>query len=111
MVMPRFIKNDPTELGDYVTGVGRGLVIFDGRPMAGKTPLARDIARRIGCNAVDADDFLRRIGDDEFDPTRGRSFIDLLRMDQLGGRHRERFARYPTPRRRKQASSRAIWAR
>ena len=58
--MPQFIKNDPEKLADYIAAIGRGLIAFDGRPSAGKTPLARDMARRLGCTAVDADKFLEQ---------------------------------------------------
>ena len=34
--MPRFIKDDPDELADYLAGIGRGLVAFDGRCTAGR---------------------------------------------------------------------------
>jgi adenylate kinase family enzyme len=60
IVMPQFIKNDPEKLADYIAAIGRGLIAFDGRPSAGKTPLARDMARRLGCTAVDADKFLEQ---------------------------------------------------
>jgi len=72
--MPRFIKNDPAELADYITGIGRGLIAFDGRPTAGKTPLALEMASRVGCAAVDADKFLVK--------DRG-VFVDALRFDDL----------------------------
>jgi predicted ATPase len=58
--MLRFIEDDPDELAKYITSLGRGLVVFDGRPGAGKTHLARDVAKRVQCNSVDADAFLIR---------------------------------------------------
>jgi hypothetical protein len=32
--MLRFIKNDPAALAAYIESLGRGLVLFDGRPSA-----------------------------------------------------------------------------
>jgi hypothetical protein len=81
--MPRFIKDDPDELAEYVVGIGRGLVAFDGRPTAGKTPLARDIAKRVGCTAVDADKFLPVVTDDDFEQRRKGSFVEALRIDVM----------------------------
>jgi hypothetical protein len=72
--MPRFIKNDPAELAEYIVGIGRGLIAFDGRPTAGKTPLALEMANRVGCTAVDADSFLVK--------QRG-VFVDELRIDDM----------------------------
>jgi hypothetical protein len=59
-LLPQFIKSDPEKLADYIAAIGRRLIAFDGRPSAGKTPLARDMARRLGCTAVDADKFLEQ---------------------------------------------------
>jgi hypothetical protein len=72
--MPRFIKNDPVELAEYIAGIGRGLIAFDGRPTAGKTPLALEMASRVGCTAVDADSFL--VKDQGV-------FVDALRFDDM----------------------------
>lgn len=72
--MPRFIKNNPAELAKYIAGIGRGLVAFDGRPTAGKTPLAVEMASRVGCTAVDADKFLVK--------NQG-VFVDALRIDDM----------------------------
>lgn len=72
--MPRFIKNDPAELAEYIKGIGRGLIAFDGRPTAGKTPLAADIAQRVGCTVVDADEFLVK--------NQG-VFVDALRLGDM----------------------------
>jgi hypothetical protein len=72
--MPQFIENDATALAVYIASLSGGLVAFDGRPAAGKAPLARDMALRLGCTAVDGDDFLVR--DREV-------FVDALRFDDL----------------------------
>jgi hypothetical protein len=29
--MPQFIENDPAELATYITSLGNGLIVFDGR--------------------------------------------------------------------------------
>jgi adenylate kinase family enzyme len=81
--MPRFIKDNPEELAAYIVGIGRGLIAFDGRPTAGKTPLARDMAKRVGCAAVDADKFLPVVTDDDFEQRRKGSFVDKLRIDDM----------------------------
>src|SRR5260370_18483622 len=49
------IKNDPEELAAYIKLLASGLVVFDGRSGAGKTALAADIAKRLGCKSADAD--------------------------------------------------------
>ena len=69
-----FIVNDPTALATYVAGLGTGLVVFDGRPTAGKTYMAREIAHRLRGTAVDGDAFLIR--------DQGK-FIEALRFDEL----------------------------
>lgn len=51
--MPRFIKNDPQELAEYLSAIGRGLVAFDGWPAAGKSTLAWEMASRVGGAVVD----------------------------------------------------------
>jgi hypothetical protein len=81
--MPRFIKDDPDELADYIAGIGRGLVAFDGRCTAGKTPLARDMARRVGCTALDVDRFHPAVTDDDFVERRKLPFVEALRIDDL----------------------------
>jgi hypothetical protein len=69
-----FIKNRE-ELAAYIKSVGRGLVVFDGRPGSGKTYLADDMARRTGCKSADADrDFL--------DHDKGK-FVGALRLDDM----------------------------
>src|SRR5262245_31916708 len=55
-----FIINDPATLADYLTSIGRGLIAFDGRPLAGKTTLARAMTARVRCSVVDGDDFIVR---------------------------------------------------
>jgi hypothetical protein len=72
--MPRFIKDDPAVLAEYITEVGRGLIALDGRPGVGKTPLAKDIANRVGGTAVDADMFLQ--------PQMGK-FVGALRIEEM----------------------------
>jgi adenylate kinase family enzyme len=81
--MPHFIKDDPDELAAYIADVGRGLVAFDGRPTAGKTALARDIARRVGCTAIDIDKFHPALTDDDFEERRKLSFVQALRIDDM----------------------------
>lgn len=69
-----FIKNRE-ELAAYITSLSRGLVAFDGRPGSGKTHLAEDMARRIGCKSADADrNFL--------DSDKGK-FVGSLRLDEM----------------------------
>lgn len=75
MASRRFIKGQPEELAAHIKSLGRGLVVFDGRPGSGKTYLADDMARRIGCKSADADrDFL--------DHNRG-TFIGALRFAEI----------------------------
>jgi hypothetical protein len=81
--VPDFIKDDPDKLADYIAGVGRGLIAFDGRPTAGKTPLALDMARRVGCTAVDVDKFHPAFGKDAIVEARKLPFADALRIDEL----------------------------
>jgi hypothetical protein len=70
-----FIKNDPEKLAAYIKSRVSGLVVFDGRPGAGKTYLANDMAQRLGCKSADADrDFL--------DLDRGM-FFEALRLDEM----------------------------
>jgi hypothetical protein len=72
--MPQFIENDPAKLATYITSLGNGLIVFDGRPLAGKSYLARTTAKQLGCTFVDGDDFLVR--------DQG-VFVDALRFDDL----------------------------
>src|SRR5258707_10965733 len=72
--MPQVIENDPAKLAAYITSVGNGLIVFDGRPLAGKSYLARTLAKQLGCTFVDGDDFLVR--------DQGM-FVDALRFDDL----------------------------
>lgn len=53
--MLHFIENDLEQLAQFVARLERGLVVFDGRPGAGKTHLAREVARRIRCKYIDVD--------------------------------------------------------
>jgi hypothetical protein len=71
---PQFIENDPAVLAAYIASLGDGLIVFDGRPGAGKSYLARTTAKRIGCAFIEGDDFL--VGD------RGM-FLGALRIDDL----------------------------
>jgi hypothetical protein len=70
----RFIENDPEALAAYVRSVERGLIIFDGRPTAGKTYLARSTSKQIQCNWVDTDEFLIK---------NQKQFLGALRLDAL----------------------------
>ena len=72
--MPQFIENDPAVLADYVASLGTRLIVFDGRPGAGKSYLARATAKRLGCTFVDGDHFL--------DGNKGM-FVGALRIDAL----------------------------
>src|SRR5260370_40270845 len=71
----RFIKNDPEELAAYIKSLATRLVVFDGRSGAGKTPLAADMAKRLGCNSADADRCF-------LDHQRGM-FVGALRLDEM----------------------------
>jgi hypothetical protein len=82
-MIPRFIKDDPDELAAFIEGIGRGLIAFDGRPAAGKTPLAREMAKRLACSAVDVDVFLPLVDDPDFAATKNSHFVDKLRIDNL----------------------------
>jgi len=82
-MIPRFIRDDPDELAAFIEDIGRGLIAFDGRPAAGKSPLAREMAKRLACTAVDVDDFLPMVDDADFAATRNRHFVDMLRIDDL----------------------------
>ncbi|MCA0246290.1 MAG: ATP-binding protein [Proteobacteria bacterium] len=73
--MLQFIENDQTSLAEYVRSIGRGLILFDGRPAAGKTYLAKCVARRLGCPTLDGDTFL--LGN-------GKPFMSQLEFDKLG---------------------------
>ena len=55
MATRHFIRNKPEELAAHIQSLGRGLVVFDGRPGSGKTHLANAMARRIGGKSADAD--------------------------------------------------------
>lgn len=81
--MPRFIKDHTDELSSYLAGIGRGLVAFDGRSGVGKTPLAREMAQRVGGAAVDVDAFLPKATDADFEATRGLDFADMLHINDL----------------------------
>lgn len=81
---PQIIENDPTKLAAYIAGIGRGLIAFDGRPIAGKTHLARDMAQRVGCTAVDVDKFLVPAADNP-----KQMFVGALRIADLRRRIEE----------------------
>jgi adenylate kinase family enzyme len=59
VAMSRFIKNNLDELAAYITSLDTGLILFDGRPLAGKTTLAKDMAKRIRCGVIDGDFIIR----------------------------------------------------
>jgi hypothetical protein len=54
------IRDDPAALAHWVSAQESGLIVFDGFHGAGKTTLARDVAARLPCRAVDADCFLEK---------------------------------------------------
>ncbi|HEX9556492.1 MAG TPA: hypothetical protein VF991_08360, partial [Reyranella sp.] len=67
--------NNPHKLAIFIKSLGRGLVVFDGRSGSGKTYLADDMARCLGCTSADADrDFLDH---------QRRTFIKALRLDEM----------------------------
>ncbi|CAG9243897.1 hypothetical protein [Paraburkholderia caribensis] len=65
---------DVESLEHRVREVTRGLITFDGCMLAGKTQLMREIARRIGTQGLDLDDFVER--------QRG-VFVEALRLQEL----------------------------
>jgi hypothetical protein len=56
----RFIKANPAALAAYIESLGQGLILFDGRPSAGKTTLAKAMAARLRRGVLDGDSFLIR---------------------------------------------------
>ena len=75
----RFIKNDPQELAEYLSAIGRGLVAFDGWPAAGKSTLAMEMASRVGGAVVDEN--YPKISDADFLEKKGQLRIDEMRRD------------------------------
>jgi hypothetical protein len=71
--MPEEIIDDPQALAERLSSI-QGLIAFDGCPTAGKTYLARDVAARLGCDAIDVDEYIHR--------DHG-IFVDALRVDDL----------------------------
>jgi hypothetical protein len=76
--MSELIENDPEKLTNYIRSIGRGLIVFDGRSGAGKTPLAEDIAKRMQMRGIDADPFVRENEDD--------IFVGALNLNELRAR-------------------------
>ena len=72
--MSRFIRNDPAVLAAYIEWLGRGLILVDGRPTAGKTHLGKEMAARIRCGVIDGDALVVRKQD---------QFIGALKADAL----------------------------
>ncbi len=72
--MSRFIRNDPAALAAYIKSLGQGLILVDGRPTAGKTHLAKEMAARLRCGVVDGDAFVVRKQD---------QFIGALKAEAL----------------------------
>ncbi|HLG86883.1 MAG TPA: hypothetical protein VKZ79_06765 [Alphaproteobacteria bacterium] len=66
--------DDPAALAQSLSELKGRLIMFDGYPLAGKTTLVRDMAERLKCKGIDADDFLDR---------RRGSYVDALRFDEL----------------------------
>ena len=64
----------PRSTTAHIESLGQGLILFDGRPSAGKTTLAKAMAARIRCGVVDGDDFIVR---DQ------RRFVCALKTDAL----------------------------
>jgi hypothetical protein len=84
--MLRFIENDPDQLADYVRSQEKGLIVFDGRTGNGKTYLASEMAKRVPCASVDADEFLiRKTG----------KFVGALKLNELRDRIEVGFAKFP----------------
>ena len=74
--MPHFIVDDPALLAVCIaiTALGGGLIVFDGRPNAGKTSPAQEMAKELGGTFVDVDDYRERdLG----------MFLGALRIDEL----------------------------
>jgi len=80
------IQNDPAQLADFLISVGRGLILLDGRPAAGKTYLAKHMAALVGGQTVDADRFL--LGN-------GEPFLSQLQIAKLKAAIADRFAASP----------------
>lgn len=57
-----------------VREIGNGLITFDGCMLAGKTKLMREIARRVGVQGLDLDDFVER---------QQGVFVEALRLQEL----------------------------
>jgi hypothetical protein len=70
----RFIKNDPDALATHIESLGQGLILFDGRPTAGKTHLAKAMAERARCSFIDGDDVVVR---------KQGQFIGALKIEAL----------------------------
>jgi len=47
MATRRFIKGQPEELATHIKSLGRGLVVFDGRPGSGKTSYGQKKLNRL----------------------------------------------------------------
>jgi len=69
------IADDPATLADRLAAL-RGLIVIDAYPAAGKSALLADMATRLQCAAIDADDHLN--------PNLGM-FVGALRLADLGG--------------------------
>ena len=67
-------QDRPGSARGLIESQGQGLILFDGRPSAGKTTLAKAMAARIRCGVVDGDDFIVR---DQ------RRFVGALKTDAL----------------------------
>jgi hypothetical protein len=79
------IRDDQDALATRLAPL-RGLVAFDGCDGVGKTQLARDMARRLDGDAIDADDYV--------EPHLGY-FVKALRLERLRASLRDALARSP----------------
>ncbi|MBN3761130.1 hypothetical protein [Burkholderia sp. Ac-20365] len=75
---------DVEVLAHRVREMGNGLITFDGCMLAGKTTLMREIARRLGAQGLDLDDFVEK--------QRG-VFVPALRLEDLTAAIRQARAR------------------
>jgi adenylate kinase family enzyme len=69
-----FIKNSPEELAAYIKALEQGLIVFDGRPGAGKSHMARLMQNCVPCEHVATDDFII---------PQQNTFVGALKFDEL----------------------------
>jgi hypothetical protein len=74
MEITRIETADVEALEHRVREIRHGLITFDGCMLAGKTGLMREIARRLGAQGLDLDDFVDR---------QQGVFVEALRLQEL----------------------------